>query len=409
MGTGAQPAGGPEWPVTLDISRLLASGWYPVPFREFVLKVHSRCDLSCDYCYVYTKADQSWRQQPLSMSRAVADQAAARIAEHAAAHKLGSVRLILHGGEPLLAGPDLLSYVVRGVREAVGPATRVDVAVQSNGTGLGLPFLELFRELGVRVGISVDGDATGQDRHRKYASGQGSHAGVDQAIRLLSAQPHRDLFAGLLCTIDVRNDPVATYEALLGYGPPAIDFLLPHGNWLTPPPFRVPGAPDTPYADWLAAVFDRWYHASARETRVRLFTEIMHAILGGEPTTESIGLSPVAVVVIEADGSIEQSDTLKSAYAGAQSTGLHVAGNTLDDALLLPSIAARQLRAAALSARCHDCPVMPVCGGGQYAHRYQPGTGFLNPSVYCPDLLKFIRHVRSVMQADIDVIRARRR
>jgi uncharacterized protein len=403
-----QPADGPEWPATLDIPRLIASGWRPVPFREFVLKVHSRCDLSCDYCYVYTKADQSWRRQPLAMSQAVADQAAARIAEHAAAHELDSVRLVLHGGEPLLAGPDLLGYVVGAVRDAAGPATRVDAMVQSNGTGLNPQFLELFRELGIRVGISLDGDATGQDRHRRYAGGRGSHAVVDPAIRLLAAQRYRDLFAGLLCTVDVRNDPVATYEALLGYGPPAIDFLLPHGNWAVPPPFRVPGALDTPYGDWLTAVFDRWYHAPARETRVRLFTEIMHAILGGESTTESVGLSPVAVAVIESDGSIEQSDTLKSAYAGAQSTGLHVARDALDDALLLPSIAARQLRAAALSAQCHDCTVMRACGGGQYAHRYQPGTGFRNPTVYCPDLLRLIGHISSVMKADIAAIRARR-
>ena len=35
-------------------------GW-PVPLRQFVLKVHSRCDLACDHCYVYQSADQSWR------------------------------------------------------------------------------------------------------------------------------------------------------------------------------------------------------------------------------------------------------------------------------------------------------------------------------------------------------------
>lgn len=408
MGTGVQPAGGPEWPATLDIPSLLASGWRPVPFREFVLKVHSRCDLSCDYCYVYTKGDESWRRQPLTMSRTVVDQAAERIAEHAAAHELGSVRVILHGGEPLLAGPDLLGYAVGAVRDAAGPDVRVDATVQSNGTHLDAPFLELFREIGVRVGVSVDGGTAGQDRHRKYASGRGSHAVVDPAIRLLAAERYRDVFAGLLCTIDVRNDPVATYEALLGYGPPAVDFLLPHGHWAAPPPFRAPGAVDTPYGDWLAAIFDRWYRAPARETRIRLFTEIMHAILGGESTTESVGLSPVAVAVIEADGSIEQSDTLKSAYPGAQSTGLHIARDAFDDALLLPPIVARQLRAAALPEGCHACAVLRVCGGGQYAHRYRPGTGFLNPSVYCPDLLQLIGHIRSAMAADIAAIRARR-
>jgi uncharacterized protein len=284
----------------------------------------------------------------------------------------------------------------------------LDATVQSNGTSLDAPFLDRFRELGVRVGISVDGDQAGQDRHRRYASGRGSHAFVDPAIRLLATPRYRDRFAGLLCTVDVRNDPVASYEALLGYGPPAIDFLLPHGNWATPPPFRVPGAGDTPYGDWLTAVFDRWYGAPEQETRVRLFSEIMHAILGGESATESIGLSPVAVAVIETDGSIEQSDTLKSAYPGAQATGLHIAEHSLDDALLLPAIVARQLRTAALSDQCRECPVMRICGGGQYAHRYRPVTGFRNPSVYCPDLLRLISHIRSAMAADIAVIRERR-
>jgi uncharacterized protein len=342
------------------------------------------------------------------MSRTVADQAAARIAEHASAHGLGSIRLVLHGGEPLLAGPHLLSYIVTAVRGAVDQGTRVDVTVQSNGTNLGPPFLELFRDLGIRVGISVDGDVAGQDRHRRYANGHGSHAVVDRAVRLLASERYRDLFAGLLCTVDVRNDPVTTYEALLGYAPPAIDFLLPHGNWAAPPPDRVPGSAGTPYADWLGAVFDRWYRAPMRETRVRLFTEIMHAIFGGVSMTESVGLSPVAFAVIESDGSIEQSDTLKSAYPGAQWTGLHVASDSFDDVLLLPSMAARQLRAAALSAQCHSCTLMRVCGGGQYAHRYRPGTGFLNPTVYCPDLFGLISHIRSVMQADIDAIRARK-
>jgi len=37
-----------------------------------------------------------------------------------------------------------------------------------------------------------------------------------------------------------------------------------------------------------------------------------------------------------------------------------------------------------------------------YVHRYRSGTGFSNPSVYCPDLMHLIHHVHAVMQADID-------
>jgi hypothetical protein len=39
-----------------------------VPLRQFVHKVHSRCHLACDYCYVYQAADQGWRGRPMVMS-----------------------------------------------------------------------------------------------------------------------------------------------------------------------------------------------------------------------------------------------------------------------------------------------------------------------------------------------------
>lgn len=221
---------GPEWPATVDVAQLLADGWRPAPFREFVLKIHSRCDLACDYCYVYTKADQSWRHQPRVMPRKIADQVAIRIAEHTKVHGLDSVKLILHGGEPLLAGPGLIRHVVSAVRVAAGSRVEVDSVVQSNGVRLDRAFLDFFLELGIRVGVSLDGAAAAQDRHRKHADGRGSHEAVSRAIRLLSSQRYRKLFGGILCTVDLRNDPVATYEALLEYGPPMVDFLFPHGN-----------------------------------------------------------------------------------------------------------------------------------------------------------------------------------
>src|SRR5689334_5258923 len=76
------PVSGLEWPSTLDVPALLASGWNPVPFREFIVKVHSRCDLSCDYCYMYEMADQSWRDRPRRMSDEIAAWTATRIGDH---------------------------------------------------------------------------------------------------------------------------------------------------------------------------------------------------------------------------------------------------------------------------------------------------------------------------------------
>lgn len=400
---------GAEWPSTLDVHTLLADGWAPTPFREFVLKIHSRCDLACDYCYMYELADQSWRIRPRRMPRAIAEQAATRIAEHTHTHGLTQITLILHGGEPLLAGPDLITHLVTSVRDATGPQVRVNVSLQTNGISLDAGYLRLFDSLDIRVGVSLDGDAAAHDRHRRYPNGRGSHAAVVAALERLAAGTYQHLFGGLLCTIDVRNDPVATYEALLQFNPPMIDLLLPHGTWTAPPPERIPDSPSTPYADWLIAVFDRWFDASRQETRIRLFEEIMHLLLGGASASEAVGLSPASVIVIETDGSIEQSDMLKSAYHGAPWTGLHVNRDPLDAALLLPSVVARQIGAKALSTECRRCRIRQVCGGGLYPHRYRSGSGFANPSVYCPDLFSLITHIRQAMVAGIAARMAKRR
>jgi uncharacterized protein len=145
-----------EWPSTLDVPALIADGWNPIPFREFIVKIHSRCDLSCDYCYMYEMADQSWRDQPRRMSGETAEWTARRIGEHAQAHGLAEVALILHGGEPLLAGRELIACIVRDTRAAVGPGVRVDIGIQTNAVGLDAAYLKLFGELGIRVGVSLD-------------------------------------------------------------------------------------------------------------------------------------------------------------------------------------------------------------------------------------------------------------
>jgi uncharacterized protein len=394
----------PEWPESLEIRTLLEAGWRPTPFREFVIKIHSRCNLACDYCYMYEMADQGWRRQPRRMARPTVDAVAERIAEHARANGLPKVQLILHGGEPLLAGVDHIRYVVHTMRSAAEPDVEVGFHVQTNGVLLDSVFLELFEELDITVGVSLDGDEEGHDLHRRRADGQGSYRAVRAGLEALTAPRFRHLFGGLLSTIDLRNDPVTTYEALLPFEPPGIDFLLPHGNWDEPPPGRLPDG-TTPYGDWLIAVFDRWYGAKVRETRIRLFSEIIRLMFGRPSHSESVGLSPVAVVVVETNGRIEQVDTLKSAFEGATGTTLHVARDSFNAALLLPSIAARQIGSRALAEECLACQVRRICGGGLYPHRYRSGSGFANPSVFCHDLLRLITHIHGVVSSDVAALR----
>lgn len=393
-----------EWPQDLlDVDALLSSGWTPRPFRQFILKIHSRCNLACDYCYVYRSADQSWKDQPVRMSESTVVQAAARIAEHAVRHGMPRVEVVLHGGEPLLAGPRFLGFVAETFRSAAPPGVEIDLNVHTNATLIAPPVLDVLSEHGVRVGISYDGDPEIHDVHRTYPSGRGSYDELVKGIDLLRSSRYRHLFAGLLCVIDPDSDPIATYESLIAFEPPAVDLLLPHANWSNPP--DRDGGSSGRYGDWLAAAFDRWFDAPKRETSIRFFDEIIRGVLGRPSRVETIGLSPVRLIVVETDGRIEQSDSLKSAYEGAARTALHVARDEFDAALLIPQIVARQIGVAALSETCRRCELRGVCGGGFYSHRYQSGSGFRHPSVYCDDLVRLIRHVEGRVRSDLGMFK----
>ncbi len=387
------PPAHPSWPH----SRLYAPGHVPTPLRQFVLKVHGRCNLDCAYCYLYRGQDDGWRERPARVDVRTAEQTAARIGEHVRAHRLDRIRVELHGGEPLLTGTAPVRAYARAVRRAVPAGCRVTATVQTNGTRLTERVLAQLSEDGIRVGLSLDGGRAAHNARRTDHAGRPAWPAALAAARRLADRP--EAYAGILCTVDLDADPLDVYRSLLELRPPRLDLLLPHANWAHPPPGLRGGRPGrhrpapTPYADWLAPVFDAWWDGGRPHTRVRLFQEIVALLLGAPSGAEAVGLSPVAAVVVETDGAIEQVDSLRSAYRGAAETGLDVFRHSFDTVLGHPGVVARQLGERALSADCRACPVGRVCGGGNYAHRYAPGTGFRHPSVYCADLERLVRHV----------------
>jgi uncharacterized protein len=369
-----------------------------VPISQFVLKVHSRCDLACDHCYIYRHADQGWRRMPSVISAETANWAGRRIAEHAVTHGLPEVCVILHGGEPLLLGVRRARTLLAMLRAQLSPVTAIDFRVVTNGVRLNEQWCRLFDEYDVKVGVSLDGDQVANDRHRRFRNGRSSYAQVNRALSLLRKPEFRHLYAGILCTIDIANDPEAVYDALVAQAPPRLDLLLPHATWSNPP-YRLPGPDgdvsarivDTAYADWLLEIYQRWTR-EGRPMPVRMFDSILSAARGGPSFTEAFGADSGDVLVIETDGSWEQPDSMKTAYHSAGATAMRVMEHTVDDVARHPQIAARQRGVAALCATCRACPVVRICGGGLYAHRYGPG-GFDNPSVYCDDLKELITKV----------------
>lgn len=363
------------------------------PFYTFIVKIASRCNLNCSYCFVYNRADQQWRSQPGLMADGTIRQTALRIREHCEAHALSRVSIVFHGGEPLLGGVKHLSALTETIREVfIGSNITPFIGMQSNGTLLNEDVARFMHANGMTVGVSLDGPPHVNDRHRLDHNGRPSTARVESNMRELLRSAYRPIFTGFLCVVDIETDPIEVFEYLASFGSGKFDFLLPYDNYDRRPPGKE-CLDDTPYADWLIAVFDHWFTQHSH-IRIREFDSLIRMMLGGHSKVESIGGEAVDLIVVETDGQIEAVDSLKATFDGATKLGYNVFDHSFDLAACNVAVKSRQMGAASLCRQCQECELVGICGGGYIPNRYSRENGFGNPSVYCTDLKKLITHIR---------------
>lgn len=364
------------------------------PFNEAILKVASRCNLACDYCYVYESVDQSHRKQPPFMSDETVLATAQAFSEHATTHDIEDLFFVIHGGEPLLierSRPGFLRSLVETFRATIRPETNIHFSIQTNGTLLDIATLNELNDLEIKVGVSVDGDKLMHDRHRKYHNGRGSFRDVSRGIAYLNQEEYRKIRSGLLCTVNLDNNPIETIEALETFDPDHVDLLLPLATWDDLPYGyeSVDDLKEAKYGKWLWPIYQRW-RQNDRKPSIRFFQEIEDHLIKGEGSAEYLGLKPPGNIVVETNGELQQVDTLKVAFDGAPATGYNVHEHSLD--LVLendPITKHRRMGAKALSTTCQRCILLEPCGGGYIPFRSKanedPELRFKNEAVYCED------------------------
>ena len=357
----------------------------------FLLKVASRCNLACDYCYMYEHADQSWRQQPHMFTSETSAAAVKRIGEYVGGRDLQHVSVVFHGGEPLLFGAARLANLAAELRKAVPGGTRCDVSLQTNGVLLTAEALGILADADIGVSISLDGPRAVHDLHRLTSAGQSSHKDTERALALLAARPKT--FAGVIAVIDPSTRPRDVLSYFAGKYVPALDFLLPDATYI-----RRPAGRDTDpdlYVRWLIEAFDVWFDEFP-ELPVRMFESLLGAVCGQPSPTDAFGFGSVSLLTIETDGSYHDLDVLKITAEGRSALGMNVRDHSVEEACAAPALAqhARLLSLVGLSETCQSCPEVKVCGGGAVPHRYAD-DGFEHPSVYCAELLALIRHIRA--------------
>ncbi len=370
----------------------------PVRFTSFLVKIASRCNLACDYCYMYEHADQSWRAQPAFMSDETRRLLAARLGEYARQANLAQLVVVFHGGEPLLAGAERLAETSDWIRNALPATTRADFSLQTNGTLLTEDGLRCLAEANISVSLSLDGSKAANDLHRLGHNGESSFQQSLNALELLERYP--DTYAGLIAVIDPRTPPEKLFEFFAPRSPPRLDFLLPDANHMRPPPGR--DADPNLFTNWLLRAFDLWFDTYPT-LPLRMFDAILSGVAGIPSDTDSFGFGNVTLLNIETDGSYHDLDVLKITADGMTALGCNLQSNSIAEAAASSQVTAHRelLNKSGLAHKCQGCPEVEICGGGSVPHRYSQ-EGFHNPTIYCEEMLALIGHARSRMIAALE-------
>ena len=356
-----------------------------------LLKVASRCNLDCSYCYVFNMGDDGWRKQPKRLSEQV---------EAAVVERLGELlrdqgrpfSIVLHGGEPLLLGPQRLRGLLASLRAA---APACGLHIQTNGTLLDYEILDVCADQEVGISISLDGPEHINDEFRLDLRGRGSFGRVNRAIRLINDHPARQIiFSGLLAVVDPRSDPDEIYRFFKDLDTPSVDFLYRDGNH-SKLPFGKASSDSTEYGEWMSRMLDL-YLADPSPPRIRVLDDMIKLSLGGRARKEGVGVSDYGIVIIDTDGTIAKNDTLKSTRNSADAFESHWSVMTHRLSAVAATREFKSYHAAQrpTSSICTACPDLAICGGGMPTHRWRDDNGLDNPTIFCADQRLLIAKVR---------------
>ncbi|PWI54420.1 hypothetical protein B5K03_09550 [Rhizobium phaseoli] len=361
--------------------------------HQVILKIASRCNLNCSYCYLYNHQDSSWKEQPKFISDEVFDRTLYVILDYCKRWTSHQVALVFHGGEPTLVGPERLASLSSRARLVLG-SSLASITLQTNGTRLSEEMVAVIGQAGLNVGFSLDGPAHIHDAVRVTHANRGSYSA---AIHGLERLRKAGIEPAVLCVVNPYVSGSEVYRHFRSIGLTNITFLLPdvsHDYKLS----WYPSESRTPVADYLIPVFDSWLCEDNPDVVVRPFSELIASMMGGNGEGDIFGNPLQTYVMVETDGSIEALDTLRVCSSGITKTTLNVLEHTFDKIKDLNPMLHRMINVGfPLCVTCEKCHERAICGGGYLPHRYSLAQEFDNPSVWCDDIKLLLEHMRSAI------------
>lgn len=171
----------PDRSLSATIAGLVANQRMPRPSQvEFVLT--AQCNLRCAYCF--ERVDNA----VASMSLETATRAIVLLLSEWSKKELAVVTFL--GGEPMLRFNVIREVITFAAQQASSSGRRICYDMTTNGLLLEEEHVRYFREVGLRYCLSLDGDPTHNDRHRKARGGGSQYAAIAAKMRMLKRYQH---------------------------------------------------------------------------------------------------------------------------------------------------------------------------------------------------------------------------
>lgn len=360
-----------------------------------LIKVASRCNINCTYCYVYNMGDDNWSHMEKLMTFETITAICNSLKELSSKQsKLFSI--VLHGGEPFLLGAKKMESYFGLLRESL--PNEYPISIQTNGILISSELLDICSKYHVSVAVSLDGPKQINDKLRVSHKDKGTFDDVIKGYEILKA--HSDalfLNAGLLAVIDPTSNPHEVYSFFKGIDAPSVDFLYKDGNH-SHLPMGKSKLNSTEYGEWMVGLLNAYIN-DENPLPIRILDDMLKVLLGGTVSKEGMGITDFGIIIIDTDGTLMKNDTLKSSYNGADKFSKSV---NIKDGKLLEFLATDEFKEyremqKPSSIKCLNCPLLNICGGGMMLHRWKDDNGFDNPSVYCADQIYLIENMKETI------------
>lgn len=352
----------------------------------FILRLSDRCQLRCNYCYVQ---DTVWRPHAKTMSLALTEKLLRDIVQLEPAPS--RLAIILHGGEPLLAGRVAVAALLDQI-QCLLAGRSVEIMLQTNGVLLDDEWINLLQQQRVSVGVSLDGPMEAHNTYRRTAGNQPTFAPVLQAIEQLQNNYRSP---GVLTVISRANqaraaevlDFFASHEITSFDFLPAIDGHLGYPDEpLTSRPFVTP----MEFAAFMLEAFDEWYARDDPAIQINFFTDIVQGLVGGRPSLCSFHQICHRYLTVDTDGNVYGCSRLvhvenfKLGNLGSASLAAILNG---------PTYQAYREMVCSTPFECGSCKWWFLCAGGCLAYRVSPQQPNMGPNLLCPAYLLIFQHI----------------